>query len=65
MHALSIEYIYMYINMKYTDITKKKREPTLFAILCRVNQSERVTSQRVRRKIRYRLRLTIYLSHSG
>lgn len=55
----------MYIYMKYTDITKKKREPTLFAILCRVNQSERVTSQRVRRKIRYRLRLTIYLSHSG
>lgn len=65
MHALSIEYICMYIYMKYTDITKKKREPTLFAILCRVNQSERVTSQRVRRKIRYRLRLTIYLSHSG
>lgn len=55
----------MYIYMKYTDITKKKREPTLFAILCRVNQSERVTSQRVRRKIRYRLRITIYLSHSG
>lgn len=53
----------MYIYMKYTDITKKKREPTLFAILCRVNQSERVTSQRVRRKIRYRLRLIfIYLT---